>query len=338
MIRYLCIFLSLLALSSCEKLLLKPDYREGEFFYLENNKAIMPVWVKGNLESGIFVVYLHGGPGLTSNTYANSPAYKKLQERYAFVFWDQRTSGASQGNPPKESLTLNQYVEDTEKLIQLIRHRYAIEKVFLIGKSWGGGLGTAYLLNTENQKNIYGWIEIDGAHNLRDGVSLAQEWVINKAQEKITMGIDVGYWEAEIRWYYSNPEINTSYQMRHGRNLNKLNGIYLDPGDDPGNGFPLLSPIPQLYMFNALVVNNNMDVADLWLTPEMHMIEVPSMILWGRHDGTLPVELAYDAYDHLGTEDSHKELHIFENSAHGCSFEEPELFIQRVTDFIEKYK
>ncbi len=336
--RYLLALLFLLSLNSCQKILLEPDYREGDFFFLENDKAVMPVWVKGNRASGVFVVYLHGGPGLTSNTYASSPAYKELQERYAFVYWDQRTSGAAQGNPQKEDLSLEQYVEDTEKLITLIKYRYGVEKVFLIGKSWGGCLGTAYLIKTGNQDNIHGWIEIDGAHNLKDGVYLAQDWVRDKAQEKINQGEEVSFWEGEIKWYDSDPEINTSYQMRHGKNLNKLNGIYLDPADDPGNGFPFRSPVPVLYMFNALIVNNNVDLADTWLTPEMYRIQIPSMVLWGRHDGTLPVALAYDAFDNLGTEAGSKELHIFENSAHGCSFEEPDLFVERVSAFIEKYK
>ena len=126
--------------------------------------------------------------------------------------------------------------------------------------------------------------------------------------------------------------------MRNGKNINKLNGIYMNPDDDPGNGFPLRSPIPFMYMANALVVNNNIHMADLWLTPEMHKITIPSMVLWGRHDGTLPLPLAYDAFDNLGTEEDHKELHIFENSAHGCSFEEPDLFVERITGFIEKYR
>jgi len=336
--RYLLIALFLFSFSSCQKVLLEPDYHEGDFFYFENNKALMPVWVKGNQESRTFVIFLHGGPGLTSNTYANSQAYKKLQEKYAFVFWDQRTSGTSQGNPPKESLNLDQYVEDTEKLITLIKNKYSVEKVFLIGKSWGGCLGTAYLIKQENQDNIYGWVEIDGAHNLKEAVPMSQEWVKNKVQEKISQGEEVSYWEEEMKWYNSNPEVNTSYQMRHGRNLNKLNGIYLNPEDDPGNGFPFRSPVPILYMFNALIVNNNINVAEISLTPEMNKILVPSMVLWGRHDGTLPVALAYDAFDNLGTDENSKELHIFENSAHGCSFEEPDLFVERITAFIEKYK
>src|SRR3974377_2054058 len=34
-----------------------------DFFWVERAKARMPVWVRGNTASGIFVVYIHGGPG-----------------------------------------------------------------------------------------------------------------------------------------------------------------------------------------------------------------------------------------------------------------------------------
>jgi pimeloyl-ACP methyl ester carboxylesterase len=328
-------------LSSCENLLLEEDYREGDFFYLENDGAIMPVWVKGNKASGVFIVFLHGGPGRTSDTYANSATYKKLEEKYAFVYWDQRASGASQGNAQKDSLNLAQYVEDTEKLIALIKDKYGVDKVFLIGKSWGGCLGTAYLLKPENQSDICGWVEIDGSHNFKEGIPLSEEWIKKKAQEKISAGEDADYWQGEIDWYNTNPEIDTlSYANRRGKHLNQLNGIYLNPDNDPGNRVPLRSPLPQLHFLNLLVVNLNLSYTDIWLTPEMHKIKIPSMVLWGRHDGTLPVEveLAYDAYDNLGTEEDKKELHIFEHSAHGCSFEEPELFIEIMTNFIEKYK
>ena len=32
-------------------------------FWVERNEAVMPVWVEGNIESGVFVIFNHGGPG-----------------------------------------------------------------------------------------------------------------------------------------------------------------------------------------------------------------------------------------------------------------------------------
>jgi len=33
------------------------------YFWVDRNNAIMPVWVRGNIDSGVFIVFNHGGPG-----------------------------------------------------------------------------------------------------------------------------------------------------------------------------------------------------------------------------------------------------------------------------------
>jgi proline iminopeptidase len=70
--------------------------------------------------------------------------------------------------------------------------------------------------------------------------------------------------------------------------------------------------------------------------PEMHKILVPTLILWGRHDGILPVEMAQTAFNSFGT--TAKKLYIFENSAHTPHIEEQDSFVKEVREFIEKYK
>ena len=37
-------------------------------FWIERNNARMPVWVRGNIDSGIFIVFNHGGPGSCGTT------------------------------------------------------------------------------------------------------------------------------------------------------------------------------------------------------------------------------------------------------------------------------
>jgi pimeloyl-ACP methyl ester carboxylesterase len=339
--KYTTLVILTLFLFSCENLFLDNDFESGDYFYLENDNAIMPVWVNGNINSNVFVIFLHGGPGNTSATYAISDAYQTLQQDYAFVYYDQRGSGAAQGNASPESFTVNQFVEDLEKIIVLINHKYENPVIFLVGKSWGGCVGTAFLLKPENQGKIKGWIEIDGAHNLKDGIPMSWEWAKNKANEQIALGNDTDYWQGEIDWYNSKPgNINTKYFLRHGKNLNTLNGIYLNPKNDPGNSISWSSPIPALYQLNALNINNhnNFDIKNIDFTSEMNKIKVPTMIMWGKHDGTLPVELAQGAYDSIGTDINDKFLHIFENSAHVPSFEETKLFVERMKSFIDKYK
>ena len=337
----------LLFFISCDDMFLNKDYKGGDWFYLENDNAIMPVWVQGNTSSKTFIVFLHGGPGNSSMTYAVSSTHKKLQKDYAVVYYDQRCSGMAQGNPKPETFTIEQFTEDLDKIITLVKYKYNCQSVFLMGKSWGGAFGTAYLLDEKRQNKISGWIEEDGAHNLKMAIPLSWNWIIGKAQEKINIGSNVNRWQKEINWYNSllnkdteSFKFDTDYWMRHGRNINDLNGIYLNPDNDPGNSFSFASPVPIFYQLTTVYISNNnrFDMGNIDFTPEMHKITIPAMILWGRHDGTLPVDLAYNAYDHIGTLQDDKYVHIFENSAHCPSFEEPELWLSRMKEFIEKYR
>lgn len=40
--------------------------------------------------------------------------------------------------------------------------------------------------------------------------------------------------------------------------------------------------------------------------------KTPSLIFWGKHDGALPVNLAFDACNHLGTTCNNKRVFVFQ--------------------------
>lgn len=54
------IFISLITLLSACK---KEGFYQGDHFFVKNAGAEMPVYVKGNIQSGTFILFLHGGPG-----------------------------------------------------------------------------------------------------------------------------------------------------------------------------------------------------------------------------------------------------------------------------------
>lgn len=335
------LFTIFITLFSCKEILFPVAFNDGDFFFLEHKEAIMPIWVKGNLSSKTFCVFLHGGPGLSSLTYANSPSYEKLQEKYAFVFWDQRSSGASLGNTKSSTINLAQFVEDTDKVIDLILEKYEIEKVILIGKSWGGALGTAYLIDEDHQQKVSGWVEIDGTHNWKEALVLSVNYMKGYSQGKIDNNDNTIYWEESLCFYNDHGEDrDLHFWKRHGKYLNAANAIYKYPKNDPENSQEWSTPIPLLSILNAMYVSKHMleEMSNLNLTPEMNKIKVPTLILWGRYDFNIPVETGYEAYDVIGTAESEKELFIFEESAHSPSFEEPELFVEKVVEFIELFK
>jgi pimeloyl-ACP methyl ester carboxylesterase len=67
----------------------------------------------------------------------------------------------------------------------------------------------------------------------------------------------------------------------------------------------------------------------------MSAITIPILLLWGEHDGILPVALADTAFSKFGSSD--KTLFKFQDSAHTPHIEEQDLFVTRVKTFVDEH-
>lgn len=329
----------LLLLSSCNNEELD---KQGELFFLNNKGADMPIWVRGNDSSNVFIIHLHGGPGGSSLSEAQDRVFVSLETNYKMVYWDQRGSGASQGNAKPETMNMAQFVEDLNKVVILLRQKYGNPTLFLMGHSWGGALGVSYLTTDNYQQNIKGWIEIDGAHNMKKSLELSRQWAMNYGDSAIAKNMQPDFWHEALKWYETHPILDTKELVeKHSNNIKKANGYIYNPGN-PNilyfSGGNILSPAGEL---------NSSDYAqkELFLTEltkgysdEMYKITIPSLILWGKHDGIIPVAMAEDAFYHIGTDSIDKYMTIFEESAHSPNREEPLDFNITVKNFIEKYR
>lgn len=77
----------ILLFSSCTKEDVFSD-NASKHFFLKNNNAIMPVEVKGNTNSKVFMIILHGGPGDSGiQGFGDNGVFKKLEEQYAIVYF-----------------------------------------------------------------------------------------------------------------------------------------------------------------------------------------------------------------------------------------------------------
>ena len=77
---------------------------------------------------------------------------------------------------------------------------------------------------------------------------------------------------------------------------------------------------------------------DLNYTPEIGNITIPALMLWGADDGIVPAELADYVYEHLGTDPSMKEVVKIPECSHGPQVEQPEIFYDEVSSFVETHK
>jgi proline iminopeptidase len=101
------------------------------------------VQTRGNSTNPV-IIFLHGGPGGDHRSelkLAESFDGHALSDDFLLVFWDQRGAGLSRRHS-KESLTIDQYMEDLEQLVAIFSPD---DPVLLIGNSWGGMYATEFI-------------------------------------------------------------------------------------------------------------------------------------------------------------------------------------------------
>jgi pimeloyl-ACP methyl ester carboxylesterase len=101
-------------------------------------------WIQIGAESKAnpVLLFLHGGPGGSSRPAA--AAWKSWEKHFIVVHWDQRGAGLTFGrNGPAGCgrLTINRMINDGIEVVEFLRHHLSKDKIFLMGHSWGSGLG-----------------------------------------------------------------------------------------------------------------------------------------------------------------------------------------------------
>ena len=317
---------------------------EDELFFVRATDADMPVWVRGNTASGVFILFLHGGPGGNALTAPTSPAFLELERDYAVVYWDQRASGTSQGNPDESTFTVDQFVADTSLVVDTLYHLHSPRALFIFGHSWGGALGAAYLSRDDNQSKVTGFICADSGHNLLEGLPKSVEWLADYSRRQISAGVRVSYWQSALDWFETKPDMtkpdNYFKYAEYLRVPDRPDAYWHQPDYEgkygPDAAFIFASPLSLALFFNGQYLAKRFNILELNLSPDMARIQIPSLVLWGAHDGVNTLEMGQDAFSSLGTPEPSKRFFVFEESGHQPFVEESDLFVKEVRTFIEQ--
>lgn len=320
---------------------------EGDYFFLERQGASMPIWVRGNVESGTFILVVHGGPAAGAQLYTETEAFQALEQRYAVVYWDQRGAGSSQGSPPPGSFTTEQLVGDMDAVVTILRSRYAPKKLFVLGHSWGGFLSTAWLVDPKHQLGADGYIMIAGAFDFVHWIEGARRALVEMARARIAAGTEVARWQEALDWASQVPaRPSAQWPEEDVATLWRFLADY-DQFYGRSAGFSTSMLLCSPFDFAAFLRNSEYTMSpkgyDLYgrmlqedLTSAMAGIRVPTLITWGRHDLNVTVDFAQKAYDALGTDAAEKELVLFEASAHHPFWNEPDRWLEVTTRFIDR--
>lgn len=318
-----------------------------ESFYIRNGKTDIPAFVYGNGASKVFILVVHGGPGGNGLEYRGGTYSEQLEQKYAMVYTDQRHQGNSHGHLKEAEITIDAMVEDLHLTVKTLKKRYGKDiSVFMLGHSWGGTLGTAYLIKEDYQQELAGWIEVDGAHD----IPLLNIELIKMIQtiggEEVAAGNNITDWNEMIDFVNSLDTNNISSDQ--GGTLNGyghriegllsqlhqsndaspgiLNSLFLSPNNPAISGLSGLQ-LPQSFMD---------EVEAKSMTDDLHKITIPTLLQWGKYDFVVPPALGYSAFDKISSTD--KFLKIYEYSAHSPMNNEPDLFVKDIVTFVETYK
>jgi proline iminopeptidase len=119
-----------------------------ELFKTEIGGIQQWIHARGVHRSDPVLLYLHGGPGTPMMPFEGL-FQNPLEHHFIVVHWDQRgVAKTYRENPSLDypaTMTYERMIKDASEMVDLLRNRYAKEKVIVLGHSWGSMLGLGLL-------------------------------------------------------------------------------------------------------------------------------------------------------------------------------------------------
>jgi len=323
-----------------------PQRHASETFYVENKGSSMRVLVEGNTASGVFILFIHGGPGVGAYVYNTHYISKNLEDNYAMVYWDQRNSGGSQGNCNGRNLTFDQMLDDLGKVIRVVKKKYGENiGIFLMSHSFGGLVASGFLTEGTNQNLFRGYIDVDGSHNYPLNDTLTRAMLLTTGRKEVALNHYVGEWNRFMDYCKAH---RGNFTLKESKKMEKFASQaegYIDSVQKV-YFLPVVARyfIAEKYPVTSMLVNLlysmksalNREIATKEFSSSLNKISIPVLILFGKFDFICPPELGTDFYSRVGS--VYKRMVISPISGHNFMFQDKELFTREVNAFIEKFR
>jgi proline iminopeptidase len=261
--------------------------------------------------AGAPLVVVNGGPGL-DHTYEHiavpgtTSAWEVLARARRVVFYDQRGTGRSGPLAAGQSCVLADQIADLEA----VRAHLGVDKIDLLGHSWGGYLVMAYA--ARHPAHIRHLVIVDAAApKWTDTVTLFKD-IFPEGQARFdgfafadALG-DPAATQAGLREYFS----------------------WLFYAPDKRDAF--LAQASTTGYAKAVNEALDHDLARYDLNPELARFAFPTLVVTGRYDINVAPSVAYK----IARAIPGAKLTVFERSGHLPSYEEPEAFVRAVDGFL----
>ena len=312
-----------------------PDGGINESMVLDINGSKQWINIYGQNKENPVLLYLHGGPG--SATSAIDYAFvRKWSDIYTVVTWDQRNCGKSY-DPSQKDLVLTRKIlmEDGKELTEFLRKHLGVEKITLLGHSWGSLYGANLVLAYPQYYNLFigtGQM-VDPLENEKLFKQIARNWAEGDAEAM------------DLVEKLESESLNKEYFEARNELLERLGYGMMKDGAD----YPLLTTV---------AFNPNYSLADWWayfrrdgsaylnfLQSDEYeafsligkfVYEVPYININGDKDYQANYQFAQKYFDALDA--PKKDMVIMENTSHGLLESKSEEFSEILHAIFEKYQ
>lgn len=285
------------------------------------------LFVRGQDRDNPVILFIHGGPA--SPSAPTMWMYQRpIEEYFTVVNYDQRGAGKTylEADPDavRDSLRIDQYVNDAIDVAQYIANRYGKKKVILVGHSWGTVIGMKAALARPDL--FYAYVGIGQVINTRENERISFDYGLAQAREA---GNQVAVQELEAIGPYPGKQPLTRERIITARKWAQYYGGLVAFKNEFGYYFnaPLLSPEYDEKATAAIDQGNLLTLGQL--LPEFLEVDfkpvlkfpIPVIMFMGRHDYTTPSQPTEEWLQKVDA--PYKKGVWFERSSHLVQFEEP---------------
>jgi pimeloyl-ACP methyl ester carboxylesterase len=290
--------------------------------------------VRGNNRSNPILLFLHGGPGAPL-----FPFIKKIgvdtgiESSFTVVYWEQRRTGKSfHFSIDPQSMTISQLLSDTHELCLYLQERYQVDRIYLLGRSFGSLIG---ILTVQKYPELfYAYIGVGQLISPLANDSLSYERTLELArQQNNTLAI-------EELLKIGHPPYDYKQVLRQRRWLSRLTAVTnsLRPAENDDRYFLNLQTLlatPEYSLWDIWRMGMqplysiqhlwNLDYYQINLLQSIQRLDLPVFFLCGRQDDFTPSQLVEKFYQQLESPPG-KSLIWFEYSGHHPEYDQPAKF------------
>jgi pimeloyl-ACP methyl ester carboxylesterase len=305
-----------------------------EAFYAPIRGREEYITIRGHDKSNPPVLVLHGGPGFGHGPLARS--FWPYEKTYTLIQWDQPGAGRTfrrAGDTIPSDLTVEDIVDDGIAVAELVRSRLGVEKLIVLGQSWGTVVGIEMVKKRPDLFVAYvGSGQVTSIAGLN---SWAYDRALSRARETgDTEAIET--LERIGRWpYRSYADYGTlrglQAKLDHQPSWWMLQvPAYLAPGYSVVDAisYTRAAAASSLHFFGEHMDGPEIGVD---LAANFTSFEVPIFMFQGEEDWNTPSVLAKQYFDLISAP---QKVYVPMTGGHSVMFDDPEAFIAEMDRYV----